>query len=748
MSMTAHGNTVFRPGDPASLARDIRGGAASALISLTLALTLGLVAYGALGADHADLGVRAAFIAVVFGAPVASLLGGTTIPGAGVRTSSTLILAALIAALSTDASLDAFGTGRIQAVVFLASTSLALAAAFQIILGLAQLGTLARFVPYPVIAGFMSGVAILIVIAQLPYLVGLNAPTTGRALVDALLDPQPWTLLVGAVTIVFIWYVAPRMAKIPSALLGLLAGTALYYLVAGMLPAAQLGSRLGEISTAIPFPAALTPLASRAGAALLTSHWSPVLGTAAALAVIGSLDSLLAAAAVDVAHNTHHRPNRELVGLGLGNLVSAAFGGLPVSFSPNLALAAHKAGARSRASAWVTSGALLAAWLLGARALGLIPLTVLAGVMVTVGFGMVDRWTRELLVQSGRRGLANDTRWSVAMLAVVCIVTVFFNFVVAVVFGLIASMALFITSMNRSLVRASWTGAQRTSRRVYSTAQTRSLRARAGAIRILELEGAVFFGTVHRLGNEVEALARSARFIILDFRRITTIDATGAVMLEQLSRRLAPGGTSLLLAHVKPDGRHGRTLVQFRTFLDPPHAGWFEDVDRALEAAEQALLADDPRGAQGAEVPLEATALAAGLDSEQLRRVQASLEPRDLAAGEILFREGDPGDRLYVLTRGTITILTGQARRAQRIGTFEPGVIFGEMAMLDGAARSATAVADQPACVHSLSTSALEQLRADDPALASRLLINVGRHLSNRLRFTTDALRAEADAGD
>jgi CRP-like cAMP-binding protein/ABC-type transporter Mla MlaB component len=385
--------------------------------------------------------------------------------------------------------------------------------------------------------------------------------------------------------------------------------------------------------------------------------------------------------------------------------------------------------------------------MLGGQAIGFVPLTVLAGIMVTVGFGMVDRWTREVVAQSGQRGLTRETRWSVAVLVTVCLVTVYFNFVVAVVFGLIASMALFIASMDRSLVRATWTGAQRTSRRVYTAAQMQRLRARASAIRVLELEGAVFFGTVHRLAQEVEALARSARFIVLDFRRITTIDATGAVMLEQLSRRLASGGTALFLAHIIAGGRHGRALVQFRTFLDPPQAGWFEDVDRALEAAETALLAEDSTAVERGELPLEATSLLAGLDPDQVARVRALLEPRELGLGEILFREGDPGDHLYVLTRGTVTILANGERKAQRIGTFEPGVIFGEMAMLDGAARSATAVADQPATVYGLATSGLEELRARDPALASRLLINVGRHLSNRLRFTTDALRAESDAG-
>jgi len=87
-------------------------------------------------------------------------------------------------------------------------------------------------------------------------------------------------------------------------------------------------------------------------------------------------------------------------------------------------------------------------------------------------------------------------------------------------------------------------------------------------------------------------------------------------------------------------------------------------------------------------------------------------------------------------------------RKVQRIGTFEPGVIFGEMAMLDGATRSATSVADRPAVVYSLSSASLAQLGAANSELGNRLLVNIARHLSNRLRLSTDALRAESDVGD
>jgi len=319
--MSAHAIATRSDGGALRLAGEVKGGIASALVGLAIALTLGLLAFGALGAEYADLGVRAAFSTIVFAAPVALLLGGTTIPGAGPRVSSTLILAALIASSASDSSLTASGTSRVDAVVFLAATSLALSGLIQVGFGLARLGTLARFVPYPVVGGFMNGVAILIVLWQIPYLIGLPAPVKGQALLDAIPGTQPWTLVVGVATAALVWTIAMRWKAAPAALLALLGGTALYYGIAAMLPSAELGPRLGEISGTLSPPVALARLGTRSGIDLLASHWTTVVGTAAAIAVIGSLDSLLAAAAVDavvVATPHHAHPEHALAALGQG----------------------------------------------------------------------------------------------------------------------------------------------------------------------------------------------------------------------------------------------------------------------------------------------------------------------------------------------------------------------------------------------------------------------------------------------
>ncbi|HSD40631.1 MAG TPA: sodium-independent anion transporter [Burkholderiales bacterium] len=219
--------------------------------------------------------------------------------------------------------------------------------------------------------------------------------------------------------------------------------------------------------------------------------------------------------------------------------------------------------------------------------------------MLTVAWGLVDTWTRSLVrrIAAGERDRA--LLWSAAVVVLVAAITVFFGFVVAVVAGVFLSMALFIASMNRSLVRSVHSGAARPSRRIYGPEEARVLSDARRAITVVELEGALFFGSAERLGAEVEPLAATARFIVLDLQRVTTIDATGAIALEQLSKRLDAARASLLLAGITPQGRHGVELVAAGTFVSPASRRWFVDADRALEWAEDRLLGAERRALLG-----------------------------------------------------------------------------------------------------------------------------------------------------
>jgi SulP family sulfate permease len=502
------------------------------------------------------------------------------------------------------------------------------------------------------------------------------------------------------------------------------------------------GPVIGPLPGGLPLPAAAGML-DILGTPAAAKHLPALAGSAAVLAIIGSLDSLLSAAAIDATAATRHRANRELVAQGIGNLVSALFGGVPVALSPTRAIPAWRAGGRTRAVGFIASALLAAVLLAGTTLLARLPLAVLGGVMLTVAWGLVDTWSRGLV----RRLVAGErdrtVLWSVAVVVLVATITVLGNFVVAVTVGIFLSMALFIASMNRSLVRAVHDGTARPSRRIYGPEQANRLAEARRRIGVVELEGALFFGSAERLGDAVESCAAGRKFVVLDLQRVTAIDATGALALEQVTLRAARSETGVLLAGVTPKGRHGLALAAYGTFAAERARRWFADADQAIEWAEQQLLGE--RAAAG-ELPLERLTLGEGLEPGELSVLRALLRREEIAAGQSLFREGEPGDRLYALARGAITISIAASRvAASRVVTFAPGAIFGEAAMLDGRSRSATAVAIEDAVVFSLARSDLDALASSSPALAVKLLVNLGRHLSARLRQTTDTLRDFVD---
>jgi sulfate permease, SulP family len=718
-----------------SLRGDLPGGLVTAIASLAFALTFGMVALAPLGPERAELGIRAGLIAAIVGNLVAARLSGTALPVSGPRASITLVQGAFVASLVADPALG------VDEVLTLSALCVACAGVFQILFGALRLGTLVKFVPYPVIAGFMCGVAVLIVLAQVPHVLGV-APnvlrTPGLGWVGAV---QPWTAVVSLATAAMVFVAAPRARRVPAALVGLLGGTALYYALRVAVAPAALGPTVGMLPTVLPLPTALDGALALLGTPAVGKHLLALVASGAVIAIIGTLDSLLGAAAIDSVTETRHQANRELVAQGLGNVASALFGGVAIALSPAQAIAGWRAGGRTQATSYVSSAALLALMVGGARLLSELPIAVLAGIMLVVAWNLVDTWTRSLL----RRLVANirdRSAWSsAAAVVLVAGVMVGINFVVAVIAGIFLSMALFIAAMNRSLVRAVLDGTARPSRRVYGPAQEQQLAQSRSRIKIVELQGALFFGSTERLRTRVESLATAADYVILDLRRVTDIDATGALVLEQLVKRQQAAGVHIALAGVTPKGRHGTALVASGTFLSHETRRWFVDADRAIEWAERRLLREVEHGPRR-EIPLEQLAFTAGLDAEELALVRELLKRQELDPDEVLFREGESGNRLYLLARGAVSIVVhGSDGTDSRLVTFAPGSLFGEAALLDGNERSASAIAAEDAVVYSLSRTTLAALAVTHPALASKLLFNLGRHLSGRLRQTTASLR-------
>ena len=711
-------------------AREALAGLAGTLATLAVPLTLGLLTFAALGQSAAAVGIPAALATTVVAGIAYALGGRAAMPTAGPSSATALILSGLVLHLVQRAAADT------AAVVAVAGLAVVLSGVLQVLLALLGLARLARFVPRPVLAGFMNGVALLIVLGQLPLLLGTRA---GSPLPQALAGWQPLALLLGLATALLLWLAGRRWPRLPAVPLLLLLGTAAHLGLLALAPEAGAGQAVGPLPDGMSGPDTLLPLwADTAALQLLQQHAGVVVATAAALALVGALESALNTLAVDQAHHGQHEPRRELLALGLSNMVCGMFGGLPAVALRARAIAVLQAGGHGRAAALGGSLLLGVLVLLAAHWLAWLPLPVLAGVMLVVALSLFDRWSFGLL-QQWRAGAATpELRRSVALVLLVCVVTLWQGFVVAVAVGVLLSTLRFVATMSQSLVRARYTAAARPSRRIYPAAVEAQLQPLRAQVLVLELEGALFFGSTDRLQNEAGALDAQWRSVVLDLQRVGSIDETAALALQQLQARLRLRGVSLRLAGLAADAPRARALQAAGNGIET-----WPDIDRAVEAAERELLGPATLTTLSP-VPLADSLLLQGLDAADRDHITAQMQRRQLAAGERLFDEGDPADCLYVLEAGSLSVVSAPRPGVpqQRYLSLLPGMMLGETAMLDGGGRTAAAVADSEAVVYALTLASLQALDAERPRLASRLHRNIALHLSQRLRSAAAAWHA------
>lgn len=403
------------------------------------------------------------------------------------------------------------------------------------------------------------------------------------------------------------------------------------------------------------------------------------------------------------------------------------------------ALATLRAGGHGRRAALAGVLAFALIYDLCGPLIALLPKAVLAGIMLTIAVALLDRWSHQLVIQlaSGERSI--DVLQSLAVVSLVCIVTIWQGFAAGVALGVVLSLLVFIRSMNRSMVRARFTAASQPSRRCYPARQEQVLRTAREHIVILELEGALFFGSADRLASEADALATDCSFLILDFKRVSTIDESGAVTLQQLWVRLGKHGIELLMAGVSADNKHGQRLRAFGCFREEPRKDWFADIDRAVEAAELQSLAKHGMTLDAIEVALADCALMRGIDAGECAFVAERMSDIHVPAGSYLFHMNDPADCLYVLKHGSITVIGGSSTGAgqRRYLSLSAGMMLGEIAMLDGGGRSADAIADSDLVVWKLTRQSLNELSELRPALVAQLYRNIAIYLSERLRSAT-----------
>jgi sulfate permease, SulP family len=486
---------------------DVFGGISAGIVALPLCLAFGAIS---------GLGPEAGLYGAIAAGILAAIFGGSKVLVTGPTNPMTLVAATVVAANMLPA-----GNVNLAIVV----TAFLLAGALQLLLGVLRLGGFVRYVPYPVISGFMSGIGIIIIIQQLYPIVGAEPPSSNAVKILRSLPTLPgrivWPVALLGVATFAIIQILPRFTrKVPASLIALIVVTA------GSVAFGMDAPRIGAIPTGLP--ALVIPDVTFDQVGLVAS-------AAFQLALLGAIDTLLSALLVDSLTKSHHDSNRELIGQGIGNMGAALVGGLPGAGANIRTIVNIEAGGKTRLSG-VIHGLFLLAVLLGLSSLvQYIPNAVLAGILVGAGLGCIDF--------RGLSHLAKVPRSDAAILVIVLGLTVFSGLIVAVAVGLVMASFVFMKKVADISERQTVVSPLADEPWADEIDIPAAYRDR---LLVKHIEGPLFFGFARGF-LEIAATAAGGRLLVLRMDRVALMDQSGAYALQDALVDLKSSGTRVLL---------------------------------------------------------------------------------------------------------------------------------------------------------------------------------------------------------
>ncbi|MEI6876696.1 MAG: SulP family inorganic anion transporter, partial [Spirochaetota bacterium] len=466
-----------------------------------------------------------------------------------------------------------------------------------------------------------------------------------------------------------------------------------------------------------------------------------VLVPAATLAVLLSIDTLKTCVVLGVMTGRRNDSNRELVAQGLGNSASALLGGMPGAGTMGATLVNLSSGGRGRTSGLLEAAFGVAILLFLAPAIAWIPIPSLAGILIVVGFRMIDRKSLELLTH-------RSTRLDFAVILAVVVAALTFSLLVASGVGIAMAIILFLREQaGFPVIRHRRDGTQVFSKKRRTEEERAVLEAHGATTVVCELQGQLFFGTADRLYTELEPFFAGSRRLIIDLRRVRSVDYTAVNMLKQIHRKLREQGGILALSSVQAGLPGGLSVIEYMRELGFAGEGedlkLFDTLEEALRWSEHGMLEEhqvirDPRP-----FDIGQFSLFRDVPAEVMTIIEGSIELRDYGDGQRVFAQGDLSDEIFFIRSGAVKIsLPLKAGALHVLATFVKGDFFGEMAFLDRDRRSADASADGSASIYAFSYSRFREISYGHPDAGAIVFARIAKELSHRLRLNNIELRA------
>lgn len=558
---------------------DIFGGITAGIVALPLALAFGIQAFGGIDTPAAaSIGALAGLIGATMLGMFAAIFGGTHSQISGPTGPMTVVAAALVGGAWASSG------GSLSEVMLSMSLAGLFCGLFQILFGIIKLGKYVRYIPYPVLSGFMSGIGVIIILQQLYPLVGLKG---SGSMIDLLVGIPAavsngislTALLLGLGTVLIIVFFPKFTKKVPATLVALIAMT-----VVSLFCKLPKELTIGAIPSGLPMP-----FFANDAVCLTDVNWLSVLKAALipglTLAGLGSIDTLLTSVVADNITKTKHNSNKELIGQGIGNAIAGLFCGLPGAGATMRTVVNVKSGGRTQLSG-VVHALLLLAIMLGLGGLvQYVPLSVLAGILITVGWGIIDF--------KGFKDLLKIPRADAVVLIAVFLITVFVDLLTAVGIGMVIACVLFMKRAS-DLVEGGYSSSEMTNfdkENPWSDEGgiTDEMRHH---IYIQRLNGPIFFGTINKFKEVMSDVPTDAKIVIIRMRLVSFMDQSGLYAMETAIKEIQDRGATVLMTIIQPQPMYMlRTLKVIPAIVPENHT--FKTFEDCTEYLRQTICGAD-----------------------------------------------------------------------------------------------------------------------------------------------------------
>ena len=718
-------------------AKDLVSGLITPLMIVATVLGYSVLVFSGPLAPYIPLGAGFGLIGAGVTAIVFALGSGLNFSIAGPDSKAVAVMASVAALILENLTRD----GRPEAI---APTILAalivgtlIVGASSYFFGAMKLGRWIRFMPYPVIGGFMAASGWFLVTGAIRVLA--REPLSLSLIADVASGKSVAQICV-AVVIAALLNFSHRLRRpmaFPVVLIGAAAAIIIALRLAGIAPvtARESGWLLQVPPTAVSIP---VPWLFDHARHIDIWQLPAMAAQYVALVTVIIATLLLSIMAIEVETRTDVDLDHELKLNGIANLLAGLTGGGVGTLSVSRTLFSHRIGARGRGAGVLVGLICLLPLTLGPEALGFAPLPVLAALLLELGGAMLYEWVI--------RGWRTMQRADYFQLLTIFLTIVRFDFVAGVGVGVIAACITFAINTSRirlvkhEMDRSNF--ASRVDRPIYDADTLVRL---GGGIQILWLNGFIFFGTAHHLLSHIKSSINkgdlACRCLILEFRHVLGIDSSAVVTLFKLRHLAEKESFRLIFSGLSPHLDHA---LRLGGLIEPNDAlcRVFPDLDAALEWSEELLLdqvASRERAKRSTRDWLE-TELGGSHFEAQLWDYLTQIEKNP---GESVFRQGDVGDSLFLLSSGRVTILfQPQGGKEIRLRTMLGHTLLGEMGVYRNMPRGASVLADEPTVVFQLARSSLARMERENPALAHAFHKFVIRTLASRLDFANREVAA------